>query len=219
MVSKSTYEVEEAESRPRRQQSHGTDDAAASVAVRARRLPVRRASTSASAAALAHASASARPRTSSAAAGTAAAAQLLSPGGPTLPADGTDFLRPSSVSDTCDCVGSTANLHAFFHRPGSLVPSAPAHAPARVANSAMMPPASVFAFVVLNKKTTGSREYFQPRQEKYQERSRARFYTRGLVKHFARRLGVSRRLFSYAKFITVFFLPNRYKYHSCCCVR
>lgn len=167
LVPESADQVEEAEPGARREQPHRTDDATASVAVRAR-LPLRRASSPAPVAAFAHAPTPACPRTPPAACA-AAAARILSPGGPTLPADRTDLLRPSSVGDSCcDCVRTATDLYAFLHRPNSLVSSASAHASARVAKSAMIP--YVLAFVVLfGKETVSSCEYFRLWQEKYQE--------------------------------------------------
>jgi len=170
LVPKPTHQVEETEPGPGREQSHGTDDAASSVAVRAG-LPLRRSSTPASAAALSYAPSSARSRTPPATPGAATAARLLPPGGPTLSADRTNLLRPSSVGDSCcDCVGTTADLDAFLHRPGPLV--SPAHAPApasaRVANSATAARVNVLAFVVLDKELGGCSDLsarLTPREE------------------------------------------------------
>lgn len=182
LVPESADQMEEAESGSRRKQPYRADDATASVAVRAR-LPLRRASSPARVATFAHTSTPTCPRTSSAAAG-AAAARVLPSGSPTLPADRSDLLRPSSVGDSCcDCVRTAANLYAFLHRPGPLVSSASAHASARVANSAMIPCINVLAFVVIDKETVGSCEYFRPWQEKYQDRKECRLRAFMYIEH------------------------------------
>lgn len=177
-----------------REQPHRADDTTASVTVRTR-LSLRRASSSAPITTLAHASTSACPRTSPAAAATA---RVLPPGSPTLPADRTDLLRPSSVGDSCcDCVRTTADFYAFLHRSGSLVSSASAHASARVAKSAMIPCINILAFVVLGKETVGSCEYFRPWQEKYQDRKerKLRAFVYIIRKKIRRIIGIVRRQF------------------------